>query len=157
MGTVAHARWFAAGYPDYPWIFATDGEYTAFAAVAVGQFGVIEDHLRALRDISQILNGSSGIVAHETVSTGAVYYGHNSQTTSGGTTTNDFNTDETIKFPSAVALVWRWTGDNAFRDQMYEFAVHGMRTIATHYSTPDGWPLGSGNVERTGMGAGQAR
>jgi hypothetical protein len=152
LGSVAHARWFAAGYPDYPWIFATDGEYTAFAAVAVGQFGVIEDHLRALRDISQILNGASGIVAHETVSNGAVYFGHNSQTTSGGTTTNDFNTDETIKFPSAVALVWRWTGDNAFRDEMYGFALRGMRTIAMHYSTPDGWPLGSGNVERTGMG-----
>ena len=25
------ARWFGAGFPDYPWIFATDGEYTAFA------------------------------------------------------------------------------------------------------------------------------
>ena len=30
-GTVAQARWFGAGYPDYPWIFATDAEYTAFA------------------------------------------------------------------------------------------------------------------------------
>ena len=38
LGTVAHARWFGAGYPDYPWIFATDGEYTNFAAVALGQF-----------------------------------------------------------------------------------------------------------------------
>ncbi len=28
----------------------------------------------------------------------------------------DFNTDETAKFPSAVALLWRWTGDNGFRD-----------------------------------------
>ena len=152
MGTVKHARWFAAGFPDYPWIFATDGEYTAFAGVAVGQFRTVEDHLRALREISQILNGNSGIVAHETVSNGAVYFGHNSQTTSGATKTNDFNTDETIKFPSAVALVWRWTGDNAFRDEMYSFAVRGMHTIAKDYSTPDGWPLGSGNVERTGMG-----
>jgi hypothetical protein len=152
LGTVAHARWFAAGYPDYPWIFATDGEYTAFAAVTVGQFTTIEDHLRALKDVSEILNGSSGIVAHETVSDGSVYYGHNSQTTANGTTTNDFNTDETVKFPSAVALVWRWTGDNAFRDEMYAFARAGMRTIATHYSTPDGWPTGSGNVERAGMG-----
>ena len=25
-------RWVGAGFPDYPWIFATDGEYTAFAA-----------------------------------------------------------------------------------------------------------------------------
>ena len=157
LGTVAHARWFAAGYPDYPWIFGTDGEYTAFAAVAVGQFGVIEDHLRALRDISQILNGASGIVAHETVSNGAVYYGHNSQTTSGGTTTNDFNTDETIKFPSAVALVWRWTGDNAFRDQMYEFAVHGMRTIATHYSTLRRLAARLGQRRARRYGPGQAR
>ena len=36
LGTVAHARWFGAGFPDYPWIFATDGEYTAFAALALG-------------------------------------------------------------------------------------------------------------------------
>src|SRR3954452_5101430 len=26
LGTVAHVRWFGAGYPDYPWIFATDAE-----------------------------------------------------------------------------------------------------------------------------------
>ena len=38
-------------------------------------------------------------------------------TNADGTKTNDFNTDETIKFPSAVALVWRWTGDNRFRDE----------------------------------------
>src|SRR3954471_4796396 len=44
LGTVAHARWFGAGFPDYPWIFATDGEYTAFAAVALGQFQAAEDH-----------------------------------------------------------------------------------------------------------------
>ena len=41
-----------AGFPDYPWMFATDGEYTAFASVAVGQFEAIKDHLRALRDVS---------------------------------------------------------------------------------------------------------
>ena len=33
-GTVAKARWIGAGWPDYPWLFATDGEYTGFAAVA---------------------------------------------------------------------------------------------------------------------------
>jgi hypothetical protein len=153
LGTVAHARWFAAGYPDYPWIFATDGEYTAFAAVALGQFATIEDHLRALRDISEILNPGSGIVVHETVSDGSVYFGHDSQTTTGGVTTNDFNTDETVKFPSAVALVWRWTGDNRFMSQMYDFARRGMLTIDQRYDIDhDGWPEGSGNVERPGMG-----
>jgi hypothetical protein len=154
LGTLARARWFAAGYPDYPWMFATDGEYTAFPAVALGQFQTIEDHLRALRDISDILNHRSGIVVHETVSDGSVYFGHDSQTVpTYGAATNDFNTDETVKFPSAVALVWRWTGDNRFRDQMYDFARRNMLAIDRRYDVDrDGWPEGSGNVERPGMG-----
>lgn len=154
LGTVAHARWFGAGYPDYPWMFATDGEYTAFPAVALGQFPTIEDHLLALRDVSDILNHRSGIVVHETVSDGSVYFGHDSQGTgSDGSATNDFNTDETVKFPSAVALVWRWTGDNHFRDQMYDFTRRNMLAIDRRYDVDhDGWPEGSGNVERPGMG-----
>ena len=154
LGTVAHARWFAAGFPDYPWIFATDGEYTAFPAVAVGQFQTIEDHLTALRQISDILNHNSGIVVHETVSDGSVYFGHDSQTTaSDGTVTNDFNTDETVKFPSAVALVWRWTGDKKFLDSMYDFTKRNMHVINDHFDVDhDGWPEGSGNVERPGLG-----
>ncbi len=155
LGTVRKATWIGAGYPDYPWMFATDAEYTAFAAVAMGQFGAIEDHLRALRDISDILNHGSGVVVHETVSDGSVYFGHDSKTTNAdGTVTNDFNTDETVKFPSAVALVWRWTGDNAFRDQMYDFTIRNLRYVVRHLDVDhDGWPEGSGNVERTGMGA----
>jgi hypothetical protein len=154
LGTVSHARWFGAGFPDYPWIFATDGEYTAFAAVALGQFQTIEDHLRALRDVSDILNNRSGIVVHETVSDGSVWFGHDSQTTnSDGSVTNDFNTDETVKFPSAVALVWRWTGDNRFRDEMYDFARRNMLVVDRRLDVDhDGWPEGSGNVERPGMG-----
>jgi hypothetical protein len=149
LGTVAHARWFGAGFPDYPWIFATDGEYTTFAALALGQFATAEDHLRALRDISDILNNRSGIVVHETVSDGSVYFGHDSQTNG----TNDFNTDETIKFPSAVALIWRWTGDNGFRDEMYDFAKRNLEAVDRKLDVDrDGWPEGSGNVERTGMG-----
>ena len=154
LGTVARARWFGAGFPDYPWIFATDGEYTAYAAVALGQFQTIEDHLRALRDISDILNNRSGIVVHETVSDGSVWFGHDSQTTNpDGSKTNDFNTDETVKFPSAVALVWRWTGDNRFRDEMYDFVKRNMQVIDQRLDVDrDGWPEGSGNVERPGMG-----
>jgi hypothetical protein len=154
LGTVAHAQWFGAGFPDYPWIFATDGEYTTFAAVALGQFQTIENHLRTLRDISDILNNRSGIVVHETVSDGSVYFGHDSVTTNpDGTRTNDFNTDETVKFPSAVALVWRWTGDNRFRDEMYDFSRRNMLAIDHRFDVDhDGWPEGSGNVERPGMG-----
>ncbi|QGN58986.1 glycogen debranching protein [Nostocoides sp. HKS02] len=154
LGTVAKASWIGAGYPDYPWIFGTDAEYTAFAAVSVGQFAAIEDHLRALRDVSDILNNRSGVVTHEVVSDGSIWYGHDSrQTDAKGVTTYDFNTDETVKFPSAVALLWRWTGDNAFRDEMYDFTVRNLHYVVNQLDADhDGWPEGLGNVERTGMG-----
>jgi hypothetical protein len=155
LGTVARATWIGAGFPDYPWIFATDAEYTAFAAVSVGQFTAIEDHLRSLRDISDILNNRSGVVVHETVSDGSVYFGHDSRATNpDGTVAYDFNTDETVKFPSSVALIWRWTGDNRFRDEMYDFSVRNLRYVVKNLDADhDGWPEGLGNVERTGMGA----
>jgi hypothetical protein len=141
---VAKARWIGAGWPDYPWLFGTDGEYTAFAGVAAGQFQAVEDHLRALRDVSMIANDGSGKVVHEVTPDGQVYFGANGDAG---------NTDETAKFPSAVALVWRWTGDDAFRDEMYPFAVKNMHYIYDHLDADgDGWPEGLGNVERPGMG-----
>ena len=144
-GTVPFARWYGAGWPDYPWLFATDGEYTAFAAVALGQFSQVEAHLRALRRVSEIDNGTSGKVVHEVVSEGSVYFGSNADAG---------NTDETAKFPSAVALVWRWTGDNDFRDEMYPFAKANMEYIFRELDADgDLWPEGLGNVERPNMGA----
>ena len=143
-GTLPSARWVGAGFPDYPWLFATDGEYTAFPMVALGQFGVIEDHMRALRDASDIVNGGSGKVGHEFVSDGSMWFGQNA---------DPGNTDETAKFPSTVALIWRWTGDNSFRDEMYDFAVRNMHYIVRELDDDgDGWPEGLGNVERQGMG-----
>ena len=98
-------RWLGAGWPDYTWLFGTDGEYTAYASVAAGQFGPIKDHLRALRDVSVRVNGNSGKIVHEVTPDGAVYFGANA---------DPGNTDESSKYPSAVALVWRWTGDDSF-------------------------------------------
>jgi hypothetical protein len=154
LGTVPKATWIGAGFPDYPWIFGTDAEYTAFAAVSVGQFEAIKAHLRALRDISEILNQGSGVVAHEAVADGSIWFGHDSRHTNpDGTTAYDFNTDETVKFPSAVALLWRWTGDDRFRDDLYDFAVRNLRyVVRTLDADKDGWPEGLGNVERSGMG-----
>jgi hypothetical protein len=143
-GIVPFARWSGAGFPDYPWLFATDGEYTAFASVAAGRFDVVRTHLRALRAVSDLLNAGSGKVVHEVVPTGDVYFGANRHAG---------NTDETVKFPSAVALVWRWTGDDAFRDEMYDFAVRNLRYVYRELDADgDGWPEGLGNVERAGMG-----
>jgi hypothetical protein len=154
LGTVPEATWFAAGFPDYPWIFGTDGEYTAFAAVSVGQFETAKAHLRALRDISDILNNRSGVVVHESVADGSIWFGHDSRRTNpDGTVSYDFNTDETVKFPSTVALLWRWTGDDRFRDQMYDFSKRNLRyVVRTLDADRDGWPEGLGNVERSGMG-----
>lgn len=153
-GTVPSATWIGAGFPDYPWIFGTDAEYTAFAAVSVGQFDAIEEHLRTLRDVSDILNNRSGVVTHEVVPDGSVWFGQDSRSTNpDGTTAYNFNTDETVKFPSTVALLWRWTGDNAFRDEMYDFSVRNLRYVVGQLDADhDGWPEGLGNVERGGMG-----
>ena len=113
LGTVDSARWVGAGYPDYPWMFATDAEYTAFASVTMGQFEQIKDHMLDLREVSEILNDGSGIVTHEVISEGSNWFGHDSRNPTTGA--YNFNTDETVKFPSAVALIWRWTGDDRFR------------------------------------------
>jgi hypothetical protein len=144
-GTVRRATFFGAGYPDYPWLFATDGEYTAFPAVALGQFEAAKAHLRALREVSDLVNDRSGKVAHEIVTDGAVYFGANA---------DPGNTDESAKFPSAVALVWRWTGDNTFRDHLYDFSKRTLRYVTNELDADDdGWPEGLGNVEREGMGS----
>ncbi len=142
-GTLDSMRWLGAGWPDYSWLFGTDGEYTAFASVAAGQFGPIEDHLRALRDVSQIVNGGTGKIVHEVTPDGAVYFGANADAG---------NTDESAKFPSAVALVWRWTGDQEFLADLYPASVKAMQWVASIDADGDGWPEGLGNVERPGMG-----
>ena len=59
-GSLDRMRWVGAGFPDYPWLFGVDGEYTAHASVTLGQFGPIKDHMRALRDISDQLSDELG-------------------------------------------------------------------------------------------------
>jgi hypothetical protein len=144
IATLDRARWLGAGWPDYPWLFGTDGEYTAFASVGVGQFEPIMDHLRALRDVSLIANGDSGKVVHEVVHDGSIYF---------GTNRHDGNTDETSKFPTAVALLWRWTGSRGWLEEMYPFAKANMEHVFRDFDADgDFWPEGRGNVERAGMG-----
>ena len=143
-GTVDEMRFLGAGWPDYPWLFGTDGEYTVFASIAAGQYEPIKDHLRALRDVSLIDNGASGKVVHEVVYDGSVYFGSNA---------DDGNTDESAKFPSAVAAIWRWTGDDAWLDEMYGFSRSNLKFIFRELDEDgDLWPEGLGNVEREGMG-----
>ncbi|GAB2576987.1 glucosidase family protein [Microlunatus antarcticus] len=141
--TLDSMRWIGAGWPDYTWLFGTDGEFTAFASVAAGQFGPIKAHLRTLRDVSEAVNGGSGKIVHEVTPDGAVYFGSNA---------DEGNTDESAKYPSAVALVWRWSGDQKFLRDLYPASVRAMRHVDSLDADGDGWPEGLGNVERNGMG-----
>ena len=141
--TLDSMRWIGAGWPDYTWLFGTDGEFTAFASVAAGQFGPIKAHLRTLRDVSEAVNGGSGKIVHEVTPDGAVYFGANA---------DEGNTDESAKYPSAVALVWRWSGDQRFLKDLYPASGRAMKHVASLDADDDGWPEGLGNVERAGMG-----
>jgi hypothetical protein len=153
-GSLGGMRWIGAGFPDYPWLFGVDGEYTAHAAVTLGQFDAIEDHMRAVRKISDILSDGSGVVVHEVVADGSVWFGKDLRALNpDGTTKYSFNTDEIVKFPGAVALIWRWTGDDGFRDEMLDFMWRNLEYVRTKLDDDgDGWPQGNGNVERPGMG-----
>jgi hypothetical protein len=153
-GAVPRITWVGAGFPDYPWLFGTDGEYTSHASVTLGQFGAIKKHMRALRDVSEILSDGSGVVVHEVVADGSVWHGKDQQSLNDkGELVYDFNTDEIVKFPGAVALIWRWTGDDGFRDEMLDFTRRNLEYVRTKLDDDgDGWPEGNGNVERDGMG-----
>jgi hypothetical protein len=139
---------FGAGYPDYPWFFGTDGAYSTFSLAVVGQWGEAKDHLDTIRQVSQLVNGSTGKVLHEIVTDGSIYFGTNAQN-------GDVN--ETAEFATAVATLWRWSGDNSVRDDNYDFIKSGLNYITTNLVTanvnPGGWPEGAGMVEATGMGA----
>jgi hypothetical protein len=139
---------FGAGYPDYPWFFGTDGAYTTFGLSAVGQWDEARSHLNAIRQISQLVNGSTGKVLHEIVTNGSIYF---------GTVAQPGDTNETAEFATAVATLWRWSGDNSVRDDNYDFIKAGLTYITTNLVTsalnPDGWPEGAGMVEANGMGA----
>jgi glycogen debranching enzyme len=157
--TIPSATGIGAGFPDYPWYFGTDGAYTAYPLLVSGQWNTIKEHLRTIKTASRALNGGTGKVVHEVVTDGSVYWGDKD---------DPGNTNETAQFATAVEQVWRWSGDNGFRNEMYPFIVDGMRYITSPSGCPeppgdpstegtcdddrDGWPEGFGMVEREGMG-----
>jgi hypothetical protein len=144
LATVPSIRFEGAGFPDYPWMFATDQEYTVFALLAAGQFRTAEDGMLSLAKVSEIANQGSGKVVHETVTDGSVYFGLNDE---------PGDIDETAKFPDAVAMIWRWTGDSHFVDELYPFVKKNMEyMIGLTNGDDDIWPDGSGNEEAPGLG-----
>lgn len=144
--TIPSITGVGAGFPDYPWLFGTDGAYTSFPLIASGQWDTAIAHLRSVRDVSLALNGATtGKVVHEIVTDGSVYFGNNEA---------PGDSNETAEFVTAVDLVWRWTGDNSFRDEMYDFVNAGAHyLLSTLDKDKDGFPEGYGMVERGGMGS----
>jgi hypothetical protein len=145
LATLPKLSGIDAAYPDYAEFFGTDGAYATYSLAATGQWQTAMQHLNTLRTVSQIVNGSTGKVVHEISSTGAVYYGDNTEP-------GDIN--ETAQFDIAAGLVWQWSGDQAFLRQNYAFIKAGL-----HYLVglePGGkagpWPAGAGIVENTSLG-----
>jgi hypothetical protein len=135
------------GYPDYPWFFGTGSGYIVYPLIVAGMWEAAMNHLRLLRDVSRAVNGGTGKVVHEVTCDGSVYFGNNASK-------GDVN--EIGLFTSAVEAMWCWSGDNAFRDEMYDFIVDGMSYLTTDLDTDgDLWPAGLGIGERPGMGSEQ--
>lgn len=133
------------GFPDYPWLFGTDGAYTLYPLLASGQHETAAAHMRSIKDISRAVNGETGKVVHEITSDGSVYFGANE---------DEGNTNVTGQFAHNVETYWRWSGDGAFLDEMYGFVNDGMRNVVTELDeNGNGWPEGLAMVERPGMGS----
>jgi glycogen debranching enzyme len=135
------------GFPDYPFFYGTGSGYIVYPLVASGLWEPAVAHLRTLRDVSRAINGRTGKVVHEIISDGSVYLGNNAA---------PGDTNETALFATAVDVLWRWTGNDALRDEMYDFIVDGMRHITSDLDRDgDLWPEGNGIGERPGMGVEQ--
>jgi hypothetical protein len=143
--TILRLSGIGDGFPDYPSFYGTGSGYIVYPLAASGMWEIAMEHLRLLRDVSRAINGDSGKVVHEIICDGSVHFGNNAARG---------DTNETALFATAVELLWRWSGDDAFRDEMYEFILDGMHYITTELdSDGDLWPEGNGIAERPGMGS----
>jgi glycogen debranching enzyme len=135
------------GLPDYSSLYGTGSGWVMTPLIACGMWEAAKDHLRSLRNVSRIVNGRSGKLVHEISPDGSVYFGNLEA---------HGNSDETGLFASAVDIVWRWSGDTSFMEEMYDFIVDGLHWVTGQSDwNHNGWPRGSGVAERPGMGAEQ--
>jgi hypothetical protein len=144
LATVPQLSAIDAAYPDYAEFFGTDGAYSTYGLAVSGQWPTAVNWLNVMRTVSQIENGSTGKVVHEVTSTGAVYFGDNSDP-------GDIN--ETAQFAIAADLAWRWSGDNAVLADNYKFIDEGEHYLASLATGPGHlWPVGDGIVENPSLG-----
>jgi len=131
-------RGLGAGLMEYPWWFGTE-TYSLQALTASGDFNLVEQTLRLLRDQSTKANGNGRIV-HEVTTNGAV--------------SNPGNTQETAQFILTVGKLVDWTGDLEFAREMYPAMKLGIHWLLGDMDqNHDLFPEGYGIMEVYGLNA----
>jgi glycogen debranching enzyme len=125
------------GLMEYPWWFGTDASYSMQALMATGDFALVKQTLRLLRDQSARANGN-GRILHEVTTNGAV--------------SNPGNTQETAQFILTLGAFYQWTGDREFAREMYPAMKQGIRWLLTDMDRNQNlFPEGYGIMEVLGL------
>ena len=131
-------RGLGAGLLEYPWWFGTE-TYSLQALMATGDFDLVKQTLRLLKNQSMKANGNGRIV-HEVTTNGAVF--------------NPGNTQETAQFILTVGRLVDWTGDLDFAKEMYPAMKLGIHWLLTDMDqNHDLFPEGYGIMEVYGLNA----
>ena len=120
----------------------------------------IEDHLRTLRDISDILNNRSGVVVHESVSDGSIWFGHDSQTANPDGTQDATTSTPTRRSSSRAPLRSSGGGPATTlprRDVRLRRAQPAATSSTAWTPTTTAGPRARATWSAPGMGAGEAR
>lgn len=126
----------AAGYPDYPWWFGCDSEYTLPSYMAIGQTETALNTLQLLTDFSDKTNGNGRIV-HEVSTNGSVF--------------NAGNVNETPQYVSLVWSMFQWQGEIAFLKDHFPRIQQSLEWILTKDTDGNGLPEGAGMMEVRGL------
>jgi glycogen debranching enzyme len=131
-------RGLSAGFMEYPWWFGTE-TYSLQALMRTGDFDLVKQTLRLLRNQSNKVN-ANGRIAHEITADGAV--------------ANPGNTQETAQFVLTVGQLFDWTGDLDFAREMYPAMKMGIAWLLGQMEqNKDLFPKGYGIMEVYGLNA----
>ena len=127
----------AAGYPDYPWWFGCDSEYSLEGYLTIGRNDIVYNTIALLDTLSKATN-SNGRIIHETSTNGAVF--------------NPGNVNETPQFASLLWSVYKWTGDEAIIRRYFPQVEKGLAWLLEEKDLDgDMLPEGAGMMEIHGL------
>ena len=129
-------RGLGAGLMEYPWWFGTE-TYSLHALIATGDFELVKQTLRLLRDHSARTN-ANGRIVHELTTNGGI--------------SNPGNTQETALFVLTVARLVQATADVAFAKEMYpamKQSLHWLLSVVDRNKNL--FPEGYGIMEVLGL------